>query len=117
MVTGIQIIGIALAILIFYEARELYQRGKFKRRDFGIWSSVSIILLVFSVFPSVMNYILGILSIGRGLDALLIIGLLGAYAMVFQVYIRIQETNREVTELVRKVAIRLEETKKSSKKK
>lgn len=117
MIQGIQIIGLVLAILIFYEARELYQKGKFKRRDFGIWGTLSIILFLISLFPAMIDYILGILNIERGLDAILIIGLLGVYGMVFQVYIRNQETNRQLTELVRKVAIQLEEVGKSKRKK
>ena len=110
-VLGIQIIGVFLAGLILYEAHALYKKGQFKRRDFGIWSALSIVLLVVSIFPSGINYFLRILSVSRGLDAFLIIGLVGVYALVFQVYIRIQETNRQITDLVRKVAIQLEEKK------
>jgi hypothetical protein len=44
----------------------------------------------------------------------MLLGLLGSYALIFHVYIRNQETQRQITDLVRKVAIRLDsvETKK-----
>ena len=109
-ILGVQIIGIILALLIFYEARVLYQKGRFKRRDFGIWTGLSIALIVVSIFPTGVQLVLGrVTSLGRGLDAFIIIAIFGAYALIFQVYIRIQETNRQITELVRKVALRLEE--------
>lgn len=112
-ILGIQIIGLVLAVLIFYEARVLYQRGKFKQRDFGIWSTVSIVLLIFSILPETFASVMSFFTnVQRGLDALLLIGLFGAYALVFQVYIRIQETNRQVTNLVKEVALKLEETEK-----
>jgi hypothetical protein len=115
-ILGVQVIGIVLAILIFYEARVLYQRGKFKRRDFGIWSTLSIAFLIVSIVPSWVQLVLGkATSLARGLDAFIIVAIFGAYALIFQVYIRIQETNRQVTELVRKVALELEKSKKSKK--
>lgn len=112
-IPGIQIIGVVLACLIFYEAWTLYKKGKFKPRDFGIWSFLAVMLAVFSILPGWFSTFLNLFTnLGRGIDALMLIGILGAYALIFQVYIRVQETNRRVTDLVREVAIELEQHKK-----
>ncbi|MFH1424475.1 MAG: DUF2304 family protein [archaeon] len=112
LISGIQVIGIVLAGLIFYEARVLYKVGKFKKRDFGMWTTIALGLVVFSAAPAMMAGFVNLFAnVTRGLDALILFALFGAYALVFQVYIRIQETNRQITELVRKVAIELEKKK------
>ena len=112
-IQGIQIIGIILAVGIIYQAWELYKRKRFKRRDLGIWTGVGVLLFVFAVLPGQLTNMLSLFTnVGRGTDAILIVGLLGAYALAFQAYIRIQETNRTITDLVRKVALELEKVKK-----
>lgn len=108
-ITGIQIIGIIIASVVFYQARVLYKENKFKRRDFQMWTIVSAVLLIVSIFPNAINYSLNYLKINRALDALLILGVFGAYLLIFQLYVRIQETQREITDVVREVALRSEE--------
>ncbi|MFC1454913.1 DUF2304 family protein [Candidatus Undinarchaeota archaeon] len=102
--TLLQIFGILLSIGIFYYVYILYKRGQFKQRDVAIWSVVAAILLAASAF-NVFPFIQKLTNFGRALDALLVIGILGSYALIFQVYIRVQETNRQLTDLVRELAI------------
>tara|TARA_Y100000031_G_C8238421_1_gene394505 strand:+ start:236 stop:610 length:375 start_codon:yes stop_codon:yes gene_type:complete len=112
-ILGIQLVGIAIALLIAFETRVLYKKGRFKRKDIVIWSSVSVLLLIVALFPlTFANFLSLFTDIGRGLDALMLLGLLGAFALIFHVYIRNQETQRQITDLVRKVAIRMDEIEK-----
>lgn len=112
MPVGIQVLGVLLAAIMLSQALQLYRKGKFQQKDFAIWCVVSAVLLVFSTMPVIFDYIANIARMGRGLDTLFIIGMLGSFALIFLLYIRVQQTNREVTELVRKVAIEIEEIKK-----
>ncbi|MDP6527550.1 MAG: DUF2304 domain-containing protein [archaeon] len=109
MIAGIQAFGLALGLLMFYYAVKLYRQGKFKDRDFVTWGIVALAIFFVSLYPTVLDSVLSWLKIGRGLDALLVLGLLGVYGFVFQVYIRNQETQRQITNLVRKVALELEQ--------
>lgn len=71
------------------------------------------LLLIVALFPlTFANFLSLFTDIGRGLDALMLLGLLGAFALIFHVYIRNQETQRQITDLVRKVAIRMDEIEK-----
>ena len=111
-ILGIQIIGIAIGFLIAFYTRVLYKKGQFKRKDMFIWSFVSIIIFLAAIFPTALaNFLNLFTNISRGLDALVVIGLLGAYAMIFHVYIRNQESQRQITELIRKVAMKNKEKK------
>ena len=112
----LQLLGIALAGAIFYYSRMLYKRGKFTRRDFWIWGGFSFVLVFASLIPTFFGFILSLFT-RRALDALLILGLLVSFGLIFQVYVRIQQTNKEVTELVRKVALKFEEYKKGGRSK
>lgn len=106
---GIQIVGVVLGIAILYEARVLFRRDQFKKRDWGLWSGIGLIMILFSAFPTVSTYITKLTSLQRGLDAFIAIAIFGAYAIIFQVYVRIQETNRQLTELNRQIALKLKE--------
>lgn len=107
---GIQLVGIVIAFLMVFFTRVLYKKGQFKRKDLFIWGVVSFVLLLVSIFPLQIAGFTGIFTnLSRGLDTLVLLGLLGAYAMIFHVYIRNQESQRQITDLVRKVALKFEE--------
>ena len=108
-ITAIQLIGIIIGIIVFYQSRTLYKEGKFRRTDFQLWAAFSIAVLVISFFPRAIDVSLKYLKISRAIDALIILSVFGAYVLIFQIYIKIQETQREITEVVRKVALKFEE--------
>ncbi len=114
-ITGLQIIGIIIAAAVFWQARTMFKEGKFKRLDFFLWTGVSFALIIVSIFPKALDASFKYLQINRALDGLIVLGLFGAYILIFVVYIRIQETQREITEVVRKVALKFEEKEKTNK--
>jgi len=108
--TWLQFIGVVLAGAIFYYTRNLYHKGNFTRKDFWVWGGFSFLLIFASLIPTFFPFILSLFT-RRALDALLIFGLMVSFGLIFQIYARIQQTNKEVTELVRKVALKFEEQK------
>ena len=111
IISGIQIVGIILGVAIIYEARVLLKRDQFKRKDWGLWTSLGALMVVFSFFPTISTYVAAFAQLQRGLDAFIILAIFGVYGLVFQVYVRIQETNRQLTNLVRQIALKLKEQK------
>ena len=111
IIGGIQIVGIVLGILIAYEARVLLRTDRFQRRDWTLWTAIAGITIIVSAFPTMSTYFTRLTSLQRGLDAFIVVALFGAYGLVFQVYVRIQETNRQLTELNRQIALKLREQK------
>lgn len=104
-IKGIQILGVIIALVFMFEAYKSYRAGKFRKSDLVIWGGASIALIVMSFFPTITSGVLSPLFLGRGLDAFLVLGLLGAYALLFKIYVKIEEGNRQITELTRKIAI------------
>ena len=103
---------IALAVVL---GLMLYALGKYGKReiewgDFLFWEVLLVVLLVISLFPiEIATFIKNLLGLGRGLDALFVVAIGMAYIMIFKVYLAVDRTEREITELTRKVAIELEE--------
>ncbi len=104
-IKGIQILGVLIALAFLFEAYKSYRAGKFRKSDLMIWAGASVALIGMSFFPTVTSGALAPLFLGRGLDAFLVLGLLGAYALLFKIYVKIEESNRQLTDLTRKMAL------------
>lgn len=93
----------------------LYVLGKYGKKelewgDFLFWEALLVGLLIVALFPlRIAIEIKDILGLGRGLDALFVVAIGIAYLLLFRVYLAVDRTEREITELTRKVAIELEE--------
>ncbi|AEK73629.1 hypothetical protein GQS_08675 [Thermococcus sp. 4557] len=107
---AVQYIAIAVVLILMVYVLGRYGRREFEWGDFLFWEAILIGLLVVSIFPvQIANEIRKLLGLGRGLDALFVIGIGLSYILVFKVYLAVDKTEREITELTRKVAIELEE--------
>ncbi|WP_148883838.1 DUF2304 domain-containing protein [Thermococcus aciditolerans] len=107
---AVQYIAIAVVLVLMVYVLGRYGRGEFEWGDFLFWEAILIGLLVVSIFPvQIANEIRKLLGLGRGLDALFVIGIGLSYILIFRVYLTVDKTEREITELTRKIAIELEE--------
>ncbi len=106
----VQVVTLAIVLALMAYVFEKYRRGDVEWSDFLFWEVILIGLLLVSVFPiRLANEIRNILGLGRGLDALFVVAIGVAYLLIFRVYLAVDRTEREITELTRKVAIELEE--------
>ncbi|NJE11453.1 DUF2304 domain-containing protein [Thermococcus sp. MAR1] len=107
---AVQYIAIAVVLALM-----LYVLGKYGKRelewgDLLFWGAILVGLLVVSIFPiEIAMTIKRLLGLGRGLDSLFVVAIGLAYLMIFKVYLAVDRTEREITELTRKIAIELEE--------
>ncbi len=73
-----------------------------------IWGIVWIVLIVFSIFPNATGFFTNLTGIGRGLDVILILGLIGCYYLIFRIYNMIENIEQEITHLAREMALQRE---------
>ncbi|WP_297419895.1 DUF2304 family protein [Thermococcus sp.] len=107
---AVQYLAISVVVLLAVYVLGKYNKGEFEWGDFLFWEAILVGLLVVSIFPvEIAIEIKNLLGLGRGLDALFVISIGLAYIIVFKVYIAVDRTEREITELTRKMAIELEE--------
>lgn len=98
------VIGIVGIIYTFLRFRE----NKMSLGMLFIWSIVWIVLIVLSIFPEATGYFANLTGIGRGLDVILILGLIGCYYLIFRIYNMIENIEEEITNIAREMALERE---------
>ncbi|ACS33575.1 Conserved hypothetical protein [Thermococcus gammatolerans EJ3] len=107
---AVQIIALAAIVYLLVRIINDYRRGRIDWYGFVSWLMIFGIFAVIAVFPVRISLeIKGLLGLGRGLDALFVVSIGLIFLLMFQLYVEIDRTKREITELTRKVAIELEE--------
>jgi hypothetical protein len=105
MITPIQIIAF---IFVTFAASRAVLRAKDKKITLielffwlGIWGG----LIVVVFFPDLTSYVAELVGIGRGIDVIIYtsIGLL--FYMIFRLYVKLEEKDREITQLVRELSL------------
>ncbi|CDG65036.1 MAG: hypothetical protein PWQ15_1780 [Methanobacterium sp.] len=103
-----QYIGIILGIAGIIYTLMRFKKSKMSLGMFLIWSVVWIALIVISLFPTATIYIANLTGIGRGLDIILILGLIGCYYLIFRIYNMIENIEDSITHIVREMALQRE---------
>ncbi|ACS90329.1 DUF2304 domain-containing protein [Thermococcus sibiricus] len=100
----------------------IYLIGKYGKKeldwqDLILWESLLLIMLVISLKPiEISMTIKRLLGLGRGLDALFVVSIGLSYLILFRLYMTIDKTEREITELTRQIAIEFQDIKEELKK-
>ncbi len=110
MMYAVQYIMIVAAVVLMTYVLGKYGKGEFDWEDLIFWEGLLLVVLVIAVFPlEIAIEIKKFLGLGRGLDALFVVAIGIAYLMIFRIYLAVDRTEREITELTRKIAIEFEE--------
>lgn len=94
--------------LLFALSRVVMQvrSTKLSVSQFVFWGGVFILAIVGVMDPELTTHIARILGIGRGADVVLYISITLLFYLIFRLSIALEETKREISELVRKIALR-----------
>lgn len=102
------LIQIVLTILIVYfiwRAWERKNRQEITIREASLWSVFWLVAMGVLWVPDSMTRIANLLGIGRGADLVLYFGLAILFYMVFRAYVRMEKIERDITKIVRKIAL------------
>jgi len=92
------IIGIIVSVLRFRD-------GKMSLNMLMVWTVIWVLLIVFSVYPTATSLLSSITGIGRGLDLILIFGLICCFYLIFKMYSIIENIEEEITQLTKEIAL------------
>lgn len=109
MIGPFRLYQVLLIIIAILTLAFIYHRLRSKKTTpatFALWVVAWIIVLFFAFNPNVSDPLAGLFGIGRGVDLLLVIGLLLSLYMNFRLYIKFDDLNQQINELVRELAIR-----------
>jgi len=104
-----QLIGVITGLIGIIISLKRFKEGKTSPTVFVIWLLAWLSLIIISISPYTTSYFANIMGIGRGLDLILILAIIGAYYLLFRIYIMIENIEMELTRLVRELALREED--------
>ncbi|MGV8141883.1 MAG: DUF2304 domain-containing protein [Candidatus Woesearchaeota archaeon] len=106
MITIIQI-----AILIF--AVFAWSRAVLRMRDkhislgeFSLWSMIWAAVIFVALFPSAITFVSWAMGIERGVDLAIYASIILLFYLMFRLYVRIDNQNKEITTLVRELSLK-----------
>ncbi|QHN06062.1 DUF2304 family protein [Methanothermobacter sp. THM-1] len=101
-----QVIGIVVGIAGIIISLIRFREARTSPGGLLLWLILWFSMIFFSLNPASSTKIANLLGIGRGLDFLLIAGILGSYYLLFRIYLMIEALRQEITELVHEIALR-----------
>lgn len=108
MILIYQVIGILIGILAMLLTILRFKDGEMSLGMLVVWSLIWLIVIFVSIYPESTSFLAKSAGIGRGLDFVLILGILLCFYLIFKLYNKLESTEEEITDLVRKIAIQNE---------
>ncbi|WP_414468845.1 DUF2304 domain-containing protein [Methanobacterium sp. ACI-7] len=106
-----QFIGVFIGIIAIILSILRFKEGRMSLGMLALWIFIWAAIIGISIYPESTNVLASLTGIGRGLDLILIIGLIGCYYLIFKIYTMIENIEKEITQLVREIALQKDETK------
>lgn len=85
------------------------RRGKqnvLSRSETFLWGALWIAGAVVTLRPEVTTFFAGVIGVGRGTDAVMYVSVAVLFYLTFRIFLRIDKLDHEITELVRREALR-----------
>ena len=95
-----------IALVGIVSALVRYRAHRLSARAFWLWAGFWVAAGVLVFAPDLTTLLAHKLSVGRGADLTLYVGLLVGFYVIFRLYQRIENLERQITLLVREVALR-----------
>jgi small membrane protein len=103
--TGIQILIVAFALFAIVKTVWQFKQGALTIAWLLFWMLFWLLAGVVAVLPQTTDVLAQLVGVGRGADLVIYASLIVLFYLVFRMYVKIEDTEREITRLVRKLAI------------
>lgn len=106
MLTSIQI---ALLIFILFAISRVLLRSREKiisSRSALFWSAIWLVAMIGILAPATTTKLASFVGVGRGVDVIVYVSLTLLFYLVFRIYVMIEDLRREITYVVRQIALK-----------
>jgi len=100
----LQILILIFVIFAFSRLMLRFREKSISRQELIFWSTVWTMVLVVSLIPNITSWISIPLGIGRGIDVIVYLSIVILFYLIFRLYVKSEQTNQELTILVRSMA-------------
>ena len=101
----IQVVLVLFAVFAWSRVLLSLRRGTLGLTPFALWSLFWAAVIVVAVRPETTMAIAGVFGVGRGADLAIYLALLLVFFLVFRLFARIEELERQLTRFVRAEAL------------
>ncbi len=101
-----QALLVAFALFAITRTLKQYRRRKVSLHWFLLWSGLWVAVIAMAFWPKAADFVANGLGVERGADLALYVAVVVLAYLVFRLFVRVEETERSVTRLVREIAIR-----------
>ena len=101
----LQIIVTLFIVAILYKLFRQRQSGKMSILGFVVWFLLWLVVLIVFWQPETTTYLANWLGIGRGADLAVYLSILVIFYLIFRIYVRIEKMEKDITKVVRHVAL------------
>ena len=108
MITLLQVFVVAFAIFAISRAFLRFKDRKISTLSLGLWCAVWAAAIVVVIIPATSFFFANLLGIQRGADFVVYVSIVVIFYLLFRLYVKIDNVERNVTKLVREIAIKKE---------
>jgi len=106
MINDAQIVLLSLAVLIIGVVIRRYRQGRISTLPFLSWLVLWVGAAVVILYPNSTVFVARHLGIGRGADLVLYLGAILIFYLIFRMFVRLEQMDRNMTKIVRALALR-----------
>ncbi|MBI5794306.1 DUF2304 family protein [Candidatus Uhrbacteria bacterium] len=103
--TLIQILIVVFALFALSRTVWQFKRGTLTFVWLLFWLVFWLCVGLVAVLPQTADMVARVVGVGRGADVVIYVSLIALFYLIFRVYVKIEQVEREVTGLVRKLAL------------
>ncbi|MBD3280432.1 DUF2304 family protein [Candidatus Dojkabacteria bacterium] len=103
---AIQLFFLLFLVLIYSVVIARFTKRRLSPRSFIAWSALWIGAILVSINPSLVSYVSDPLGVGRAIDFVIYSAIVLLLYLNFKTYLRQDALNRDLTKVVRSLAIR-----------
>lgn len=108
----IQFLIILFALFALSRAFLRFNDNKLTKNEFVFWIVIWVSIIIISIIPNITTSLSNILGIGRGVDLIIYVSIIALFYLMFRLYVKQESLEKEITALVRNIAIEKKDKKK-----
>jgi len=110
----IQVFLILFIIFVIIKVALRYKDKIISLQELVLWTVFWFMVGFVVIFPESTSYVANLVGVGRGVDLVIYISILMLFYLVFRVLVRVDKIEKDITKVVRKVALDNEEKNESN---
>ena len=107
--SAIQVVILLIVLIIWWRLYVRLKNSELNVREFVEWFALWLLVAGVTILPDTASYFATLLGVGRGADLVVYLALLLIFYLLFKIFLRLEKSEHQLTQVVREVALRAKE--------